>query len=164
MTPDECMRPSVQIARCVAVTCKSGTILYVRPCLIKPNDILAESLNNYQLLVLELRNAWAKAELMHAAIEVGTEIWGQVALMAIQENYDASRATINSWMANEGEEVALVDVAAIACGYLRNNKTLADQRRRALGAAMVGMGDTSLTATEIAAVSDFSINTKQSPF
>ncbi len=156
------LRSGVDARRCVEVATKAGAQLLIQPVLVKVRDVLAGTLPSWHLLVLELRNEWARADLMNKAPSLDGVVIAQVCSGAVSASYDADRETFNEWF-TEDDHDAVLRVCSAACGRPNGQVGLADVRRRCLAVAMLGMADIPLTAIEVAMVADFAVNSGRAP-
>lgn len=160
--PNQRLRPGIDIRFAVEVTTKLGAQLHILPVMVTPNDILAGKLPAWHVDAVQLRDAWAQADLFKVEPDFPPELIGRVCLGAVQASYDISEDELSEWFAADDGE-AVLRVCSAACGRSNGNRPLALMRKRALDAAMLGLGDARLTAIELAFVSDWAVNSNAAP-
>ena len=156
------LRAGIDTRLGVEVTTKLGAVLCIMPVMVTANDILAGKILPWHIDTIELRDGWALADLLKTEPTFDAAIIGRVCLAAVLASYDMAEDELAEWFAPEDGE-AVLRVCSAACGRSNGNRALAHMRRKALNAALLGLGDASLTAIELAFASDWSVNTQQAP-
>lgn len=157
-------RAGLDMRHAVTVTTKAGASLDILPVTVKPNDILAGRLPAWHVDVIELRDAWAHADLFKTEPDFPPLLIGRVCAGAVMSSYDISDEELagSGWFGDDEGE-AVLKICAAACGRSNGNRPLALMRKRALNAALLGLGDANLTPIELAFASDWAANTNAAP-
>jgi hypothetical protein len=156
------LRAGIDMRLGVTVLTKLGAELCIMPVLVMPNDILAGKLPAWHVDAIQLRDAWAQADLFKVEPTFPPELIGRVCLGAVLASYDIAEDDLPQWFADDDGE-SVLRVCSAACGRSNGNRPLALMRKRALDAALVGLGDARLTPIELAFVSDWAVNSNTAP-
>lgn len=138
-----------------------GGSVWLRPCRIRPADILACRLTDYQAATLALRQEWARADLWRDRFSLSDDVFWTVAGHCVLDTHCATVAQVGAWLQWGGPDW-IARVCAVACGQMSGR---ADRiRRRALEAACLGLGDIPLSPDEIASAAGFAVNAGRAPY
>jgi hypothetical protein len=146
----------------VQVTTKLGAVLSILPIMVTPRDILAGRVPRWHIDAIILRDAWAHADLFKTEPTFPPVIIGTVCMGAVQTSYDITDNETREWF-NDDDGEAVLRVCSAACGRSNGDRALAQMRKRAFNASLIGLGDSPLTPIELAFASDWSVNSQAAP-
>lgn len=147
----------------VMVATSLGAELCILPVMVTPNEILAGTILPWQIDAVELRDGWAQADLLKVEPSFDPSIIGRVCVGAALASYDIGEDELSQWFDQAKDGEAVLRVCSAACGRSNGNRALSFMRRKALNAALLGLGQARLTPIELAFVSDWSVNTQTAP-